>query len=322
MNRRKSLLSLGAVLAAPGWRAASAQPALSRVLVGFAAGGTGDVIARGFAEAMRRAGRGMTIVENRPGVGGRLAVRAFKGLPPDGLNLLVTPGWVLTLTPHTDKQPAFDPFADLVPVGAFSAQDYALAVGPGSPAKNLAEYVRWVKANPGAGQYASAGVGSMAHIVASMVERSAGLRLQGVPYKGASQSLQDLQAGHVPANIGALGDMVRMHREGKLRVLATTGERHSSFLPDVPSFEEAGFRGVRISDWTAAFAPARTPPALVARDAKLLAACVKDSAFNGIVERLGAETVHQDGDQLAARLRADSEAMRERVRDFGLKDST
>lgn len=322
MNRRKTLASLGAVLTATGWSAVRAQAPMSRVVVGFAAGGTGDVIARGFTEAMRRAGAGMTIVENRPGAAGRLAVRAIKGMPPDGSNLLVTPGWVLTLAPHTDKVPAFDPFVDLIPVGAFSAQDYALAVGPASAAKNLAEYVRWVKGNPGAGQYASAGVGSMAHIVGSMFERSAGMQLQGVPYKGASQSLQDLQAGHVPANIGALGDMVRMHREGRLRVLATTGARRSSFLPDVPSFEEAGYRGVRISDWTGAFAPAKTPPALIARDAKLLAACVSDKSFNAIVERLGAETVHQGPDKLAARLKSDSEAMRELVRDFGLKDST
>lgn len=327
MNRRRALASLaspalGALWAAPPWRSAQAQSQVSRIFVGFAAGGTGDVIARGFGEAMRRAGAGMSIVENRPGAGGRLAVRAFKGVAPDGTSLLVTPGWVLTLTPNTDKVPAFDPFADLIPVGAFSAQDYALAVGPACPARTLAEYVRWVQQNPAAGQYASAGVGSMAHIVGSMIERSAGIRLQGVPYKGASQSLQDLQAGHIAANIGALGDMVRMHGEGKLRVLATTGARASKFLPDVPCFEEAGFRGVRVTDWTGAFAPARTPPELIARDAKLLATCTRDPAFNAIVERLGAEPVHQGPEPLAARLKADTQVMRELVRTFGLKDST
>jgi tripartite-type tricarboxylate transporter receptor subunit TctC len=322
MNRRQSLASLGAAWLAPDWRAAAAQTPVSRVLVGFAAGGTGDVIARGFTEAMRRAGSGMYIVENRPGAGGRLAVKAFKSVPADGSTLLVTPGWVLTLAPHTDKTPAFDPFGDLVPVGAFSAQDYALAVGPGSPAKTLAEYVRWIKDNPHLGQYASAGVGSMAHIVGAMFERSAGIKLQGIPYKGAAPSLQDLQAGHVPANIGALGDMVRMHREGKLRVLATTGARRSKFLPEVPSFEEAGFKAVRFTDWTGAFAPAKTPPAWIARDAKLLAACVNDPAFMAVVERLGAEAVHQGPEQLAARLKRDSDAMRELVLAFGLKEST
>lgn len=322
MNRRQSMGSLVAACTAPAWSSAEAQTPVSHVFVGFAAGGTGDVIARGFGEAMRRAGAGMSIVENRPGAAGRLAVRGFKSAPADGSNLLVTPGWVLTLTPHTDKVPAFDPFADLIPVGAFSAQDYALAVGPACPAKTLAEYVRWVKDNPNGAQYASAGVGSLAHIVGSTFERSAGIKLQGVPYKGAAPSLQDLQAGHVPANIGALGDMVRMHREGKLRVLATTGARRSKFLPDVPSFDEAGFPAVRFTDWTGAFAPAKTPSALIARDAKLLAACMNDPAFIAIIERLGAEAVHQSPEQLAARLKKDSDAMRELVLAFGLKEST
>jgi tripartite-type tricarboxylate transporter receptor subunit TctC len=312
------------VCAAPGWRAANAQATgnVPRFVVGFAPGGTGDVIARGLAEAMRRAGAGMYLVDNRPGAGGRLAVKALKGMPPDGSSLLISPGWVLTLTRHTDKVPAFDASADLVPLGAFSVQDYALAVGPMSPAKTLQEYVALVKANPGAGQYASAGVGSMAHIVGSMLERSAGVQLQGIPYKGASQSLQDLQAGHVPGNIGALGDMVRMHREGTARILGTSGAKRSKFLPDVPTFEEAGFKGVRAIDWTGVFALVKTPSGAIARDAKLLAECAKDKDFIAVLERLSLEPAYMSGDELAARMKADSETMRELVQSFGLKDST
>ena len=295
----------------------------ARFVVGFAAGGTGDTIARALADAIRRLGGGSApIVDNRPGATGRIAVQTLKGLAPDGMSFLMTPGWVLTLTPNTDKQVLFDPFNDLVPVGAVSIQDYALAVGPALPVKSIAEYVTWVKAHPGSGQFASAGVGSLAALIGAMLQRSSGLPLKSIPYKGSSQSLQDLRAGHVAANIGALGDMVHMHHEGSARVLATCGTKRSKFLPDVPTFKEAGFADVNVVDWTGMFAPAGTPSKVIEHYTKLLSQCCKDKEFVSVLERLSLEPTYLSSVELAARMKSDYASMRELAGSFGMKNST
>lgn len=327
MPTRRSCLSLAAAGLLPGsaaWQAARAErdAKVIRFIVGSAPGGPADVQARGLAEAMRRAGGALMLVDNRPGAAGRIAVQAMKGMGADGANLLVAPGWLLTLAPQTDRSPVFDPFTDLVSIGGYCLQEYALVSGPGTPARTLREFVAWAKANPGGGQYGSPGVGSMAHLVGSMLERSAGVSLQGIPYKGAASALQDVQAGHVASYIGGLGDMVRMHREGSARVLATSGAKRSKFLPDVPTFEEAGYTGVRVVDWTGVFAPAKTPAAVVVNYTRLIERSLKDKEFVAVLEKMGVEPWFADAAELAARMKSDSDAMREHVKVFRLKGST
>jgi tripartite-type tricarboxylate transporter receptor subunit TctC len=326
MKRRDCIKALTAIATTTILGAKTAQAQISgktgRLIVGFAPGGTGDVMGRGLLEAMRRAGGPQTIVENKPGASGRIAIQTLKSATPDNSTILLTPGWVATLTPNTDKAVVFDPFADLVPIGAFSSQDYALAVGGHSPVRNIADFVRMAKADPTVGQYASAGVGSMAHVIGASFERSAGCKMTGIPYRGAAISLQDLQAGHVPANIGALGDMVRMHREGSVRVLATTGNQRSKFLPDVPTFDEAGYQGMQFTDWTGLFFPAKTGRDAVTQYTRWLSDCTKDRAFITLLEQWSTEARYQSPDELTTRMRADFERFRELSQSLNLKNST
>lgn len=327
MLKRRTCLRLAAASLLPTsavWQPARAQAdgKMARLVVGSSPGGPADVQARALAEAMRRAGGSMMLVENRPGAAGRLAAQAMKSLAPDGAHLLIAPGWLLSLAPQTDKSPTFDPFIDLAPIGSYCLQEYALVVGPATPAKTLDEFVGWVKDQPGGGQYGCGGVGSMGHLVGSMLGRSAGLSLQSIPYKGAAPALLDVQAGHVASYVGALGDMVRMHREGSVRVLATSGLKRSKFLPDVPTFEGAGFAGVRALDWTGLFAPAKTPPGVVAHYARLLDLSSKDKGFVAVLERVGVESSFANAAEVAKRMKVDAEAMREHVEAFRLKGST
>ncbi|MBL0727235.1 tripartite tricarboxylate transporter substrate binding protein [Piscinibacter sp. HJYY11] len=328
MLKRRTCLQFAAAAALPallrsGPALAQGDQRTARFIVGSAAGGPADVQARALAEAIRRADGSMMIVENRPGAAGRIAVQAMKQVPADGSHLLLGPGWVLTLAPQTDKSPSYDPATDLIPIGGYCQQEYALVVGPAAQGvKSIGQFVAWVKANPAKGQFGSAGVGSMGHLVASMFERSAGITLEGIPYKGAAPALQDVQAGHLVSYIGGLGEMIRMHRDGSARVLATSGDKRSKFLPDVPTFEESGFASVRAVDWTGIFAPAKTPAAVVARYARQLELASKDKEFNALLEKVGVEPTFISGKDLAARIKADSVVMQELVRSFKLKGST
>lgn len=326
MLNRRVFVQAGAGAALPallgaGGAHAQGDSRTARFIVGSAAGGPADVQARALAEAIRRVDGSMVIVENRPGAAGRIAVQGMKQVPPDGNHLLLGPGWVLTLAPQTDKTPSYDPVVDLVPIGAYCQQEYALVVGAQGP-RTVKQFVDGIKANPATGQFGSAGVGSMGHLVASMLERSAGITLQGIPYKGAAPALQDVQAGHVASYVGAMGDMVRMHRDGSARVLATAGSKRTKFLPDVPTFEESGFAGVRALDWTGIFAPAKTPAAIVARHTRQLEVAAKDRDFMALLEKVGVEPMFLTGDELAARIKSDTQVMRDLVSSFKLKGST
>lgn len=289
-----------------------------RLIVGSATGGPADLQGRALADAMRRAGGPLTVVDNRPGAAGRLAVQALKQAAPDGSTLLLAAGWQLSLAPQTEGTQTVDPFTELMPIGGLCVQEFALVVGPGTTARTLAEFAALARRSPGGELCASAGVGSMGHLIGVMFERSAGIQLQSVPYKGAAPALQDVQAGHVAAYAGALGDMVRLHKDGLLRVLGTSGPQRSKFLPDVPTFKESGYAEVQATDWTALFAPAGVPAAQAATLTRLLRSAMGDRALLAMLERMGVEARFAEPEQVSARLRADFAAMREHVRVYRL----
>lgn len=319
MHTRRTLLAAATALAAASPAALLAQGRQTpRLIVGSSPGGPADLQGRTLADAMRRAGGGLTVVENRPGAAGRLAVQALRQATPEGLTMLLAPGWQLSLTPQTDAHNSFDPLAELLPVGGFCEQEVALVVGPQSPARTLGDFAAAVRASGRAELCGSGGVGSLGHLVASMFERSAGIQLQAVPYRGAAPALQDLKAGHVASYAGALGDIVRLHREGALRVLATSGTTRSAYLPDVPTFKEAGHPDVVALDWTAVFAQKSTPPAALAERVRLLKASMTDKPLLATLERLGVEAKYIEPERLAQRLKADIEAMGRHVRTYKL----
>ena len=257
---------LCAVATATAAPAAFAQDRIDkpiRILVGFAPGGTADIIARVVAEKMAPAIGQPVIVENRPGAIGRITADAVKAAAPDGTTLMVMPIGPMAVVPHVYKDITYDPIRDFTPVALGATFQFALAAGPASGAKTWSEFAAWAKANPAKAGYATSGAGSLPHFFGVLLGRGIGVEMVHVPYKGSAAYLNDLVGGQVPAAIDAIADLSELHRAGKIRVLASSGAKRSTALPDVPSFGELGVKGVEASGWFGFFVPARTPPALV-----------------------------------------------------------
>ena len=254
----------GASIAAPRRAQSQVVGKLTRMIVGFAPGGSSDVTARLLVEQMR--GYASTIIiDNRPGAGGRIAVETAKAGAPDGSVLLLSPASMIVLYPHLYKPLGYDPVQDLVAVTTVCAFPFVLSVGPLVPrdVRTLADFIQWCKANPKLASYGTSGAGSMLHFAGMMLARAANFDFTHVPYKGASPALQDLLGGQVASTVGVLGIALPHIQAGNLRALAMTGATRSSFLPDVPTLTEAGFPGLEITEWQGLFVPAKTPPPVV-----------------------------------------------------------
>lgn len=246
--------------------AALAQDKIDRpvkILVGFAAGGTADVMARVVADKMKDTLGVPVIVENRPGAVGRIAADAVKAAAPDGTTIMVMPIGPMVVVPHTYKTLSYDPIRDFAPIGMGSTFQLAVAAGPQSGAKTWADYVAWAKANPGKASYATSGAGSLPHFYGVMVSRAAGIEMLHVPYKGSAAYMNELIGGNVPTAVDAIADLTEQHRAGKIRILASSGTKRSTAVPDVPTFAELGVNGVEAEGWFGFFAPAKTPKAIV-----------------------------------------------------------
>ncbi len=271
LARALVLATLAAVLALPA-RAQSGDTV--RIVFPFAAGGSGDILARLLAEHLRVSLGVPVIVENQTGAQGRIGVRAVKAAAPDGKTLLLTPVAPMSIYQHVYKSLGYDPIADFQPLSQVAAFDFAIAVGPQVPAKSLAELVAWAKANPDKGSYGIPAAGSLPHFFGVLFARTAGLDLRHVGYRGSAGALTDLIAGQLPIVVTTTSDLLEQHRVGRIRVLATSDRARSPFLPDIPTFKEAGY-DILGTGWYGVFAPAGLAPDRVEKLSAALAAGVR-----------------------------------------------
>jgi tripartite-type tricarboxylate transporter receptor subunit TctC len=264
--RRRFLSLAGAAVVAPAF-SQSAWPQTYpnrqvRVVVMLAAGGGTDFLARLTSEFVQRQLGQQMVVENRTGAGGTIGIEAVAKSPPDGYTVLfsndniASAPQILKVSGNYQK--------DLVPVIFIARQPLVWAVHRKLGINTMAEFIAAMKKKPGEG-YATSGVGSNQHFLGEWFIKEAGLKMQHVPYKGAGQAINDLVAGHVP--IACLGPTSMMpHFENKtLRFLAQSTEKRSSTLPDLPTFQEAGFKGMVLDQWFGVFVPAGTPKDVIAR---------------------------------------------------------
>ena len=234
-----------------------------RIVVGFAPGGTADLIARVVADKLKDSLGVPVIVDNRPGAIGRIAAEAVKNAPPDGSMIMVMPIGPMAVVPHVYSDITYDPVKDFTAVAVGATFQFAIAAGPASGARDWNEFVVWVRANPGKAAYATSGAGSLPHFFGVLVSREIGVPMVHVPYKGSAAYVNDLISGQVPAAVDAIADLTELHRAGRIRILASSGATRSTVLPDVPTFKELGLKGVEAIGWFGFFAPAKTPKPIV-----------------------------------------------------------
>jgi len=306
LRGRRGLLALTAGLLLGG--PAAAQDGTIKIVVGYPAGATSDALARVVAEAMSKRLNQTVIVENKAGAGGRIANELVKAAPADGSTLLMTPVATMSIFPHSfPGELRYDPFKDFAPVAHLSNFQLGLGVGTAVPARTLAEYVAWVKADPGKnGFYGSAAPGSIPHFFGVMFGKAAGITLTHVPYKGTAAAMQALAGNEISALSTVAADIRALVQGGKARLLAVAGEQRSAAFPEVPTFRELGHDLVA-TPWYALFAPAGTPPAVVDRLAKAAMASVADPAVHQRLVDMGLEPTGYAPDRLGAIMKADYE---------------
>jgi tripartite-type tricarboxylate transporter receptor subunit TctC len=305
MKRRQVLIALSALAGAPH-AFAQATSKTVRIVVPFPAGGGTDVLARIVGEKLRGGYAGSVVVENRVGASGRTGVEAVKTSDPDGNTLLFIPDFLFTVYPHSFRKLSYDPVADFTPVAIVARAGLALCAGPALPDKisSVKEYLAWAKSSPKNAFYATTSAGGTPHFVGVMLARDSGVALSPVHYKGGAPALQDLIAGQVPVSVNPIGEVLPYLKSGRLRVLATTGEARSKFLPDVPTLAET-YPQIVAAPWLAFFAPAKTPLDVVSRLAAVIADGVKAPETTASFEKFGYDvTTHGPASSLAT-LRAD-----------------
>src|SRR5215467_4797409 len=267
MITRRNLTLILTVLAvgmnASGAAAQSYPTKPIRLLVPFPAGGSTDVGARITAEHLSRTFGQQVYVENRSGANGNIGVEAAAKSTPDGYTLLVTIDAVAS-NPHVFGT-SVNPTRDLVPMIQLSRQPIVLAAHPSLGVKSLAELVVMAKQQPGLRYGTGSGLGSPQHMAVQWFARIADIKVEQVSYRGGAQAINDLIAGHV--KLGSLGStpVIPHYKAGALRLLGQTTQARSPSLPDVPTFEEAGIKGLVLDQWLGVFAPQGTSPAIIER---------------------------------------------------------
>jgi tripartite-type tricarboxylate transporter receptor subunit TctC len=267
--RRLALMfATGLALTAPA-RAQSTSPAFVpgqpiKVLIGVPAGGTQDVLTRAIAQEVRES-LGPLVIDNRSGAAGRIAVEAVKSAAPDGRTLLLGTAGMMTMFPSAYKNLSYDPMKDFQPIVNAARFELALVVNKDVPANTLAEFVAWARAQGDKVSFASYGAGTPSHFLGEMLNRAAGLKMTHVPYRGSTPARQDVMGGTIPVYFDTVGGAQQMLPSGRVKVLATSGDKRSPLMPSLPTFVEGGYKDVVATAWFAFYAPAKTPKPIVDR---------------------------------------------------------
>jgi tripartite-type tricarboxylate transporter receptor subunit TctC len=290
-----------------------------KVIVPFPPGGVTDAIARITADWLTQR-LGQTVVpENRPGASGALAAELVARAEPDGYTLFSAATPQLAVVPYVQKI-SYDPVKDFAPISIVGTNAFALGCNDKTPVRTLGELVEHVKARPGQLNFASPGSGSVGHLTMALFLARAGLKMEAVLYKGGGPAMVDVVAGHVNCYFGNYNELLpHAGSGGKLRILATSGDKRARQMPDVPTVAEQGFPGFRTETWNGYVAPAGTPRDVVERIAREIALGCKDAAFVARLDKIGVDAKCSTPAQFEQAIRDDLRLWKDAVAAAGIK---
>jgi tripartite-type tricarboxylate transporter receptor subunit TctC len=312
----------GAVVLASLFFPAFAQPYPSkpvRLIVPFAAGGSVDIIGRTMGQVLSQALGQSFVADNRPGAGGLLALDAVAKAAADGYTLGVGSAGPLTVAPAIHKDRGFDPLAQLDPIILFANTPGAILARNDLPASNARELIELSKASPGKITMASAGSGSVLHLIGEYFQSANGIKWTHIPYKGSGPALIDMVAGRVDVLIDTPPSAAPHVKSGKLRVLAITAQKRSTLLPDASTLEEQGYRGYDMGSWMGLVAPKGTPPEIIARLNAELGKSLGNAEMRARLATVGAEPEGGTPQRFAQKIKAELAQWTEVINRAGIK---
>jgi tripartite-type tricarboxylate transporter receptor subunit TctC len=276
-----------------------------RIVVPWPPGQATDIAARVVAEKLQQQLGQPFVADNRPGAGGSIGTDAVTKAAPDGYTLLAASSGPISIMPSLQKVP-YDPLKDLQPVSLIAIAPFALVTHPSFPAKNAAEFVALVRANPDKYTFSSSGTGATAHLVSELFNSMAGLKARHVPYKGSAPALSDLMGGQIDYALETVASLAGHIKAGRLKALGVTSGKRTAALPDVPTLAEAAnIPGYDIGAWIGYAAPPGTPKEVTA---KLSAEIAKAMQAPDLKERylsLGMDPASNTPDEMASFLRSE-----------------
>jgi tripartite-type tricarboxylate transporter receptor subunit TctC len=276
-----------------------------RVIVGFATGGTVDIVARIVAAKLSEIWATSVLVDNRPGAGSSISADIAAKASPDGYTLLICGIGTHAVIPAIYRKLPYDPVRDFAPISQIGTTPNVLIVHPSVQAKSVSEFIAYAKANPGKISIASSGVGGSPHLSLELFKSMTGIDVVHVPYKGGAPALADLLGGQVPALFSNLPISLKLIKAGKVRALGITSAKRHPQLPDVLTIAESGVPGYEVTSWQGMCAPAAVPkPLLVKLNADLVKVLNMPDTQQRLAEQ-GVDAAPTTSDQFASHIRSE-----------------
>ncbi|MEN3354087.1 MAG: hypothetical protein V7640_2245 [Betaproteobacteria bacterium] len=288
-----------------------------RILVPLTAGGGMDAVARGLALKLGDAFGQTVVVDNRPGAGSHIALEILSSSAPDGHTLMMS-----SLTPVIHPLlygSRFNLLRDFAPVSQVTAQGYLLTVHPSVPAKSVLELVQYLKANPGKLNFSSSGIGSPIHMAGELFQVATGTKMIHIPYKGMGAAYTDMVGGRIQVGFPTVISSVPHLQAGRLRALAVTTPKRVAAMPDLPTFAEAGVKGVVVVNWYGLVAPARTPKSVIDRIAKETATAMHSPDMAKRLAAEGSDPVGSSPAEFTAHIRSEIDQWSRVVKQAGIR---
>jgi tripartite-type tricarboxylate transporter receptor subunit TctC len=290
-----------------------------RLVVPFPAGGGTDIVARDVTQKMSMTTKWTFVIDNKPGSGGNLGIDAAAKAPADGYSLVMGQTSNLAINPSLYSKLPYDPIKDLTPIGLIGNAPLVLVVPTDSPYKTLGDAIKAAKAQPGFINYATSGNGTVAHLATESLQREAGIKLTHIPYKGATQGINDVIGGQVQLYMSSVPTLLGHIKNGKLRALAVTAAKRTDDLPQTPTVAESGYKGFEAVTWFGLLGPAKLSPSVVNTANSELNKALNSPDLRKKLEDQGLNVTPGTSDEFAKLIKADISKWAQVVKDSGAK---